>query len=57
MKRQRRESDLETSDVDDVLEAGELLLDQIEREVVRDVELEQEFSHLMDEEDDDKVNP
>ena len=51
VKRQRREA----SDVDDVLEAGEVLLDQMEREVVRDVELEQEFSHLMEEEDADKV--
>ena len=46
-----------TSDVDDVLEAGEVLLDQIERDVVRDVELEQEFSHLMEEENDEQVNP
>ena len=45
-----------TSDVDDVLEAGEVLLDQIERDVVRDVELEQEFSHLMQEENDEQVN-
>ena len=59
-RRQRREAilDLEaTSDVDDVLEAGEVLLDQIERDVVRDVELEQEFSHLMEEENDEQVNP
>ena len=43
-------------DVDDVLEAGEVLLDQMEREVVRGVELEQEFSHLMEEENDEQVN-
>ena len=57
VKRQRREANLETSDVDDVLEAGEVLLDQMERDVVRDVELEQEFSHLMEEENDEQVNP
>ena len=57
MKRQRREANLETSEVDDVLEAGEVLLDQMERDVVRDVELEQEFSHLMEEENNEQVNP
>ena len=60
MKRQRREANLdlvETSDVDDVLEAGEVLLDQMERDVVREVELEQEFSHLMEEEDNKQVKP
>ena len=57
VKRQRREANLETSEVDDVLEAGEVLLDQMERDVVRDVELEQEFSHLMEKEDDEQVNP
>ena len=57
VKRQRREANLETSEVDDVLEAGEVLLDQMERDVVRDVELEQEFSHLMEEENDEQVNP
>ena len=49
--------DLEAlGDVEDVLEAGEVLLDQMERDVVRGVELEQEFSHLMDEEKDKQVN-
>ena len=57
MKRQRREANLETSDVDDVLEAGGVLLDQMERDVVRDVELEQEFSHFMEEENNEQVNP
>lgn len=47
---------METSDVDEVLEAGEVLLDQMERDVVRDIELEQEFSHLMEEEADERVN-
>ena len=41
----------ESEDLDEVLEAGEVLLDQIERDVVRELELEQEFSHLMEEED------
>ena len=42
-------------DLDEVLEAGEVLLDQIERDVVRELELEQEFSHLMEEEGDQVV--
>ena len=59
LRRQKREANLdsvETSDVDEVLEAGEVLLDQMERDVVRDIELEQEFSHLMEEEADERVN-
>ena len=57
LRRQKREANLETSDVDEVLEAGEVLLDQMERDVVRDIELEQEFSHLMEEEEaDERVN-
>ena len=59
LRRQKREANLdsvETSDVDEVLEAGEVLLDQMERDVVRDIELEQEFSHLMEEEADQQVN-
>ena len=56
LRRQKREANLETSDVDEVLEAGEVLLDQMELDVVRDIELEQEFSHLMEEEADERVN-
>ena len=56
LRRQKREDSVETSDVDEVLEAGEVLLDQMERDVVRDIELEQEFSHLMEEEADERVN-
>jgi len=55
LRRQRRDTDLEkeeSEDLDEVLEAGEVLLDQIERDVVREIELEQEFSHLMEEEED-----
>ena len=58
-KKQRREANLdleETSDVDHELEAGEVLLDQIEQDVVCNVELEQEFSQLMEKEDDKQVN-
>ena len=43
----------ESEDLDEVLEAGEVLLDQIERDVVREIELEQEFSHLMEEEEEE----
>ena len=45
----------ESEDLDEVLEAGEVLLDQIERDVVREIELEQEFSQLMKEEEDQVV--
>ena len=45
----------ESEDLDEVLEAGEVLLDQIERDVVREIELEQEFSHLMKEEEDQVI--
>ena len=58
LRRQRRETDLgkeESDDLDEVLEAGEVLLDQIERDVVREIELEQEFSHLMEEEEDQVI--
>ena len=44
-----------SDDLDEVLEAGEVLLDQIERDVVREIELEQEFSHLMEEEEDQVI--
>ena len=44
-----------SDDLDEVLEAGEVLLDQIERDVVREIELEQEFSHLMEEEGDQVI--
>ena len=44
-----------SDDLDEVLEAGEVLLDQIERDVVRELELEQEFSHLMEEEEDQVI--
>ena len=58
LRRQRRETDLakeKSDDLDEVLEAGEVLLDQIERDVVRELELEQEFSHLMEEEEDQVI--
>ena len=58
LRRQRREINLakeKSDDLDEVLEAGEVLLDQIERDVVREVELEQEFSHLMEEEEDQVI--
>ena len=45
----------ELNNLDEVLEAGEVLLDQIERDVVREIELEQEFSHLMEEEEDQVI--
>ena len=45
----------ELDNLDEVLEAGEVLLDQIERDVVRELELEQEFSHLMEEEEDQVI--
>ena len=45
----------ELDNLDEVLEAGEVLLDQIERDVVREIELEQEFSHLMEEEEDQVI--
>ena len=45
----------ESEDLDEVLEAGEVLLDQIERDIVRELELEQEFSHLMEEEEDQVI--
>ena len=45
-----------SDDLDEVLEAGEVLLDQIERDVVRELELEQEFSHLMEEDGDQVVS-
>ena len=45
----------ESEDLDEVLEAGEVLLDQIERDVVREIELEQEFSQLMKEEEDQVI--
>ena len=45
----------ESEDLDEVLEAGEVLLDQIERDIVREIELEQEFSQLMKEEEDQVV--
>ena len=58
LRRQRRDTDLakeELDNLDEVLEAGEVLLDQIERDVVRELELEQEFSHLMEEEEDQVI--
>ena len=45
----------ELNNLDEVLEAGEVLLDQIERDIVREIELEQEFSHLMEEEEDQVI--
>ena len=45
----------ELGNLDEVLEAGEVLLDQIERDIVREIELEQEFSHLMEEEEDQVI--
>ena len=53
VKREQREHHgRQRRGADEVVEASEVLLDELERDVVKELELEQEFTALMEEEDD-----
>ena len=53
VKREQREHNgRQKRGTDEVVEASEVLLDELERDVVKELELEQEFTALMEEEED-----